>query len=265
MGVTWHCQTYRSKHIVPHNVDYISDGIIPRFLLSDRGTSSSQRASRYLPWTEVVEQYSKRKLTYMSDKLLAIAGIAQEFHTLFPDVYLAGLWKSNLIKQLGWRRTLLNGVQAEDTSTPLLGGIPKWSWASIDQPVSFDPIYTPDAEFVSCEVNPISASSLFGDTTGIRLSLSARLRNIQEEVSNKHIRIVFDNPSFSPSIESAENIQLLLLGFSSHRAPIGLVLTQTNENASERIGYFEALDISDPYTELAESFKSITRKLVTIV
>ena len=49
-------------------------------------------------WPDVVKDYSSRKLTFVEDKLLAIAGVASEFNKLSPDTYLAGLWKQDIIR-----------------------------------------------------------------------------------------------------------------------------------------------------------------------
>jgi hypothetical protein len=43
-------------------------------------------------WLEIVPEYSGRNLTYDTDKLLAIAGVARLFHELLKLPYLAGIW-----------------------------------------------------------------------------------------------------------------------------------------------------------------------------
>jgi hypothetical protein len=53
-------------------------------------------------WYKVVEQYSTRALTVLSDKLLAIPGIAQLMQEKFNFDYGAGLWKEDLLHGLCW-------------------------------------------------------------------------------------------------------------------------------------------------------------------
>lgn len=60
-------------------------------------------------WCRVVETYSGRDLTYPSDRLLALAGLAAFFEGKLrnprdPDAsfYAAGMWKEDLAKQLAW-------------------------------------------------------------------------------------------------------------------------------------------------------------------
>jgi hypothetical protein len=51
-------------------------------------------------WCSLVENYSDCHLTQPSDKMIALAGLAGQFRDMTGDTYLAGLWKSDLHKQL---------------------------------------------------------------------------------------------------------------------------------------------------------------------
>ena len=83
-------------------------------------------------WNEVVQDYSERKLTNKSDKLLAISGIARRLNlTIFKDYsYKAGMWlpysqnKSSFLSDLCWTT---NAPLASRQSSYLA---PSWSWAS---------------------------------------------------------------------------------------------------------------------------------------
>jgi hypothetical protein len=46
-------------------------------------------------WHSVVEVYSKLDLTYQSDKLPALSGLAKVLQLLVGGQYLAGLWKGS--------------------------------------------------------------------------------------------------------------------------------------------------------------------------
>lgn len=77
-------------------------------------------------WDELVEGYSTRSLTKLSDKLPAISGLAERFARTFGDVYLAGLWQSTLFSDLLWRG---------DYNAPWPPGdyrAPSWSWAAVN-------------------------------------------------------------------------------------------------------------------------------------
>ena len=86
-------------------------------------------------WHSLVRMYSKGKLSYSSDKLLALAGLARQYmarNRLRATDYLAGIWKSQLPAALLWR--------IEGGRSPSRYRAPSWSWASLDgEVVHLDP------------------------------------------------------------------------------------------------------------------------------
>ncbi|RYP11866.1 hypothetical protein DL767_011269 [Monosporascus sp. MG133] len=100
-------------------------------------------------WRRIVEVYSKTELTHLSDRLIALSGIAKNYHRYIGSQYLAGLWEKNLEGQLLWyvepefTRSIQPGkslAESEGTfhypgkrpSQEKWGYIaPTWSWASI--------------------------------------------------------------------------------------------------------------------------------------
>jgi hypothetical protein len=54
-------------------------------------------------WTGLVCEYSKRNLTYGSDKLPALSGLAVKISQFVDDEYYAGIWKNRLWSDLLWR------------------------------------------------------------------------------------------------------------------------------------------------------------------
>jgi hypothetical protein len=85
-------------------------------------------------WPEVVELYSKCKLTYSSDKMVAISGLAQHIESQNNRDYVAGLWREGLESQLCWRR------REPRKQRPPVYRAPTWSWASIDGGVRYLPV-----------------------------------------------------------------------------------------------------------------------------
>ena len=79
-------------------------------------------------WSKLVEDYSARHLTVLTDKMTAFAAIAQDFQELLPtDVYLAGLWRSHLPLLLSW-----NSRIGGPCHRPEEYRAPSWSWASVE-------------------------------------------------------------------------------------------------------------------------------------
>lgn len=54
-------------------------------------------------WGDVVQKCSSSELSFSRDEPIAVAGIAQELRTRLDDIYLAGLWRKDIHKQLCWR------------------------------------------------------------------------------------------------------------------------------------------------------------------
>ncbi|KAH7386838.1 hypothetical protein DE146DRAFT_665796 [Phaeosphaeria sp. MPI-PUGE-AT-0046c] len=83
-------------------------------------------------WRQVSIEFAGRSLTYHSDRLPALAGIASRFHARLESNYIAGLWQTELPFNLKWYREELTNLP---TDTPLIppamnNGVPSWSWAS---------------------------------------------------------------------------------------------------------------------------------------
>ncbi|KAK3623540.1 hypothetical protein LTR56_011799 [Elasticomyces elasticus] len=83
-------------------------------------------------WCDIVKGYSECDLSFTSDKLVAVAGIAQMISRVTQCRYLAGLWRKDLEHQLMWK-----------VESPLPAAIknrtrgPSWSWAAVDGGVTW--------------------------------------------------------------------------------------------------------------------------------
>jgi hypothetical protein len=87
-------------------------------------------------WNHLVCLYSGAQLTFPSDKLVAISGIARHFSSINQDQYVAGLWTRNLERQLCWCvNWKISNPRTEQKTTPYRA--PSWSWASTDEPVTW--------------------------------------------------------------------------------------------------------------------------------
>jgi hypothetical protein len=65
-------------------------------------TQKTSRKSQARLWTNIIKEYSVRRLTNPEDRLLALSAIAKELCNLWSDDYLAGMWRRFLIRHLGW-------------------------------------------------------------------------------------------------------------------------------------------------------------------
>jgi hypothetical protein len=130
-------------------------------------------------WSRTVYNYSRMSLTRLSDKLVAISGLAKRYRALLrQDKYLAGLWMSQLPAQLLWY-TRREPQQLLSYRPPEYRA-PSWSWASIEGPIWMinDSQYTPFIEVQEARVIPAPGH----DDTGQLASGYIRLRGTLFEV-----------------------------------------------------------------------------------
>ena len=87
------------------------------------------RARQAIKWNTVISDYTRRELTFSSDVLLALGGLAEAMASRYECVYRAGLWEDDLQNGLLWYlaargpykgRSELNVIKLPDT--------PSWSW-----------------------------------------------------------------------------------------------------------------------------------------
>ncbi|KAK0740081.1 heterokaryon incompatibility protein-domain-containing protein [Schizothecium vesticola] len=117
-------------------------------------TTTGRRNPEGNGWMVLVERYSRRNLTYGSDKLPAIAGLAEMAATenrptgmsfSMDDVYFAGIFRSDIPAQLLWFvKDDPDGVEEGKIQPPKRRHpdpshyrAPSWSWASVDGRISY--------------------------------------------------------------------------------------------------------------------------------
>lgn len=87
-------------------------------------------------WAELVNTYMRRELTHHTDRLPALAGLAEMFQRKIGCRYMFGLWESNLKSQLLWIGGNVPGVECGNlrpNESPAMlpyEYAPSWSWAS---------------------------------------------------------------------------------------------------------------------------------------
>ncbi|EPE25881.1 hypothetical protein GLAREA_01793 [Glarea lozoyensis ATCC 20868] len=157
--VMWQCKTQKSSESMPKEVDVTS-----RRYKSTFDDPAFSEISLYGPrgWGEIVQDYSKRELTFPThDKLIAIGGIAKKYGN--EEDYLAGLWKHDIIFQLTWR------VLQKDTDAQSLEDFqaPSWTWASLNKEITYSSriidkmhMHRPIAKLISSNLTHVSDNKL---------------------------------------------------------------------------------------------------------
>jgi len=139
----WECLESRMLEMFPK-------GLPPSLGISDAKlsgytpvTTTSPSSSTSFPdtqfaeeWQRLMCQYSKCELTYPSDKLIALDGIAKiKMMDRQDDTYVAGMWKSTALYDLPWWRWDDDRTQFPIHTTSFRA--PSWSWASVDGDIHF--------------------------------------------------------------------------------------------------------------------------------
>lgn len=87
-------------------------------------------------WYRYVEEYTRRRLTFESDALLAIAGIASRFSKLTSWTYAYGLWLEGLENDLCWSAKP-DSLPSRPKASKRRAEFPSWSWVGWNAPVNF--------------------------------------------------------------------------------------------------------------------------------
>ncbi|KAK1781443.1 heterokaryon incompatibility protein-domain-containing protein [Copromyces sp. CBS 386.78] len=127
-------------------------------------------------WALLVAEYSERRLTKQSDKLVAISGLAEELSNGWNGItYLAGLWSYCFRQNLLW--TCTNVTDSKERNTDVA---PSWSWASLSakcslpQPSSGTRVDSL-ANVLEATVTPLTQIHSFGQLSGGTVCLKGPL------------------------------------------------------------------------------------------
>ncbi|KAF9479152.1 HET-domain-containing protein [Pholiota conissans] len=137
-------------------------------------------------WQRILMDYCERKITVSSDKLVALASIAETFQPLLDDCYIAGLWRKEFFDNLFWAVCPPMGPDGNHLPRPSGYRAPTWSWASVDgkllTPSSRVPSSkTYEAEIVSCEAIPKISNYPFGEIKEAKLTLRAKAHPLMRD------------------------------------------------------------------------------------
>lgn len=83
-------------------------------------------------WYEILTEYSLRELSFESDRLDAISGLAERLSPIIGDEYIGGMWKSNLLECLQWQS--VSRYRGREAIRQTRYRAPTWSWASCELP-----------------------------------------------------------------------------------------------------------------------------------
>ncbi|KAK7449760.1 hypothetical protein VKT23_013235 [Stygiomarasmius scandens] len=113
-------------------------------------SKSDERVLRW-SWMEVLGDYTQRVVTKPGDKLVAFAAMAEQFYRVWKSEYIAGLWRSTLVRDLLWYKDYETRYLRPEKYRA-----PSWSWAGVDgRIVAYtmdDRLSVDDADVEACEI-----------------------------------------------------------------------------------------------------------------
>lgn len=129
-------ERYLASRIVmfmPTSVSWQCDG----FKGDDMGLCNLVYIRGKMPWQWLLFDYSRKELTYKSDRLHAFRGIVNDIQRTRQDEFnhAYGIWNGNIFSDLLWRNETL------PNSEGALDHLPTWSWAATDGPKILCPFH----------------------------------------------------------------------------------------------------------------------------
>ncbi|KAF2430722.1 HET-domain-containing protein [Tothia fuscella] len=150
----WECHTCRAREGSARSNSY-PYGDHLKLLLSNRYRHGVSEGDTFFEvWYRIIKHYSQRSLSFLSDKLPAISGVAAMLQEKSGFHYISGLWEEDVFG-LTWLRAgpweesprVLPDVRSgldRTQSIHFIEGSPTWSWAHVDAPVDYLRHYTRD-------------------------------------------------------------------------------------------------------------------------
>ena len=219
-----------------------------------------ERYDQQASWEHVMVEFSLRSLGRPSDKIPAIAGLAERVSRILPKdtKYLAGLWSSWLVEHLAWRMAKdATGTRHQEWRGPT------WSWLSVDGLISLgsydgfrslESDHEPSSRFalnvegladvLSYDVVPQSLSQPFGR---LERGASIQIRGFCFQ-DNSEATVILDTPLRTSEEDKNQSFWCLMLISTTWPSMVygpgpfycGLVLRPSQENLDgyERVGWF---------------------------
>lgn len=126
-------------------------------------------------WLRIVRNYSGLSVSFPRDRVVAIAAVAELIGRTIRSRYIAGMWESDLLISLLWRRAHPDLRRREDEYVA-----PSWSWMSVQGPVAFAPVVrdrvSSMVQLLHCNIKLELESAIYGNMKdGSSITLRGKL------------------------------------------------------------------------------------------
>jgi hypothetical protein len=127
-------------------------------------------------WRLVIEYYARTQLTYTSDRLPALAGLAKAWAKASNDRYIAGCWQNSIPLHLLW-----TPPEYEHAASIEPAQRPSWSWVSFGGPVRYHGIWDSSSmvnllEDIVVTINGSTTANIYVGIQEAFLTLTGRVK-----------------------------------------------------------------------------------------
>jgi hypothetical protein len=197
--IVWECRSLKASQSLPST---------PAMLQGDQTRMLDLISTLSIPdthrqWHRTVAAYTARHLTEYTDTFPALSGLAKLVYLFLgegkgEEEYLADIWSSNLRRSPAWHTT---NAQRREPARHATYIAPTWSWASVDDTVTYEPGSHGDADISSPSTHEPGLTAMMekweielatGDTFGPLASASL------------HICVPLIDALLEPSVGSSE-------------------------------------------------------------
>jgi hypothetical protein len=219
----WECSGIFACETFPRGMPAVYEHSTSRHhRMSAQALCNNDTAQIYKTWGRICEDYSRAALTYTSDRLIAFAGVVAEFRNRLPeDIYLAGVWKGDLVTGLLWKAMALDGWPSQPNGSRELHAVPyitasvpsnyrapSWSWlgknCSIFWPTKNRYQARNLVEILDASIELVNEAEPAGDMNGGYVTLRGHLRAAQWVQDGQYTSIVLDGKSGSQLLSSSD-------------------------------------------------------------
>ncbi|UKZ77065.1 hypothetical protein TrVFT333_004782 [Trichoderma virens FT-333] len=210
--LAWECNELIASETFPDGLPpFWTYYYVPNRIRAD-GDNTLSTEELVVAGGDILERYTNASLTFRSDLLPALSGIAKYLQEISGATYLTGIWKTDekSVVNLAW--------QCEpNLHRPTNYRAPSWTWASTDNPVTFEPFKSTSenhtdgwfddvqtkAEVIDAQITP-ATSDLTGPALSGFLIIEGPLNEItigpESEVildgKDLEMEISFDEPEY---------------------------------------------------------------------
>jgi len=256
MEIVWECRTSLRCECMELDAGWV----VPSNLKSKyhKSMKSSLSKERSKIWWDLVEECRNRNITFETDLLPALSGIARQMQKHGAGEYLTGIWKKELPEALMWWSRYSTKY---DRVVPYRA--PSWSWASLKSSTlsqftqnTFAPQHRKLAityvKVLEAFCIPVGDDYTGAVSSGL-LILSAPLIEVTYNPSGETLKLLDDNAESNAialfdiqlNLKGGESFHCLFIGESEVDANCsprceGLILKHLSENLDywERVGMF---------------------------